>query len=108
MASAADLARLRAIAPDPIIEEHYPTDELLTEFLEDQAGGDIRRAAGLLWEMRVAQTSHFVDIREGSSQRSMQQEFENAVALAARYLGDEFSSQPTARAHARTHPITRA
>lgn len=103
MATPADLARLHAIAPEPIVTERYPTDALLGAFLDES--GSVRRAAGLLWEERVAQTSHYVDIKEGSSSRAMQQEFENAVVLAARYLGHEFMSPE--RRGARVHTIER-
>lgn len=103
MASAEDIARLRAIGPAPVLEERFPDDESLGAFLD--SAGTVKRAAGLLWEERVAQTSHLVNIREGSSQREMQQEFQNAVLLAARYLGHEFSSDT--RKSAKTYSIER-
>lgn len=103
MATTTDIMRLRAIGPDPVLAER--SDEDLAELL-DSVNGDVRRAAGLLWEERVAQTSGFVDIREGNSSRNMRQEFENAVSMAAMYLGEDFRSNPSRRP-ARVHQITR-
>lgn len=102
MAATTDILRLRAIGPDPVLANY--TDAELNDLLES-VGGDVRRAAGLLWEERVAETSGFVDIKEGSSSRNMRQEFENAVQMAVTYLGGEFRSNP--RRTAKVHQITR-
>jgi len=98
MATAAEIQRLRMISPDPVIDLY---DESQLADLLDQHSGDVRSVAGLLWEQRAAQTSGFVDIREGSSARNMSQEHEHALRMAADYQGS------TGRRGARVHKIVR-
>ena len=96
MATPGDIERLRMIGSAAVLEGY---DDAQLSALIDGEGGDVRRAAGWLWEQRAAQTSGFVDIREGSSARSMRQEHENALGMAAAYLGDQAGARKSARVH---------
>lgn len=104
MASEADIERLKRIGPQPTVTEY--ADEELGALIDEQ-NGDVRLAAGFLWEERMVETSALVDITEGSSSRKMKQEFDNAVKMTQQYLGGEFSSDPTGRTPATVHKIVR-
>src|SRR5690349_13079809 len=87
MATPAQITELRSLINDTAdpFEFDAPT---LTVYI-DTAGGDVRAAAGVVWQVKASKLAGLVDVTEGSSSRKMSQLYKQALEMAAFYSGGE-------------------
>lgn len=107
MATTEQIAELRSLINDTT--EPYEYDAPLLSSKIDQAGGDVRKAAGTVWAQRASAYAGLVDVTEGSSSRKNSQLYKQALDMA-KYYGEDPAATPetpTTAGRTRTHQIVR-
>lgn len=74
------ITRLRRLINDLSDPPEY-SDADLSAYL-DEFVGDVNKAAAAIWREKAAKYAGLVDMKEGSSSRSLSQLYKNALAIA--------------------------
>lgn len=103
MATPAEVASLRALIDDTGDPPEFTSVDLGAYI--DEAGGDIRQAAGAVWGVKASRLAGLVDVQEGASSRKLGQLYKQALEMATFYGAKPASASTTGRSG--TRPIVR-
>jgi hypothetical protein len=98
MATADQRAALRRMVDDVSAPQSYD-DATLDLYIED-AGDDLRIAAGAIWREKAAKYVEMVDTQEGTSRRALGDMLEHALKAAEAFEGTETPGSASATTRA--------
>lgn len=102
MATVSEIADLRRMANEPTTAVY--TDEALSTLID--ASASLSAAAASIWQEKAARYASLVDVREGSSSRSLGDLYEQALSMSKHY-SDAATVAAGGRKPARTRAIER-